>query len=213
MSKIRVVLADDHELFLEGLKTVLTAVPNVEIIGSATNGNRLLELVAQSTADLVVLDLNIPGKDGLKCIRQIKANHPEVKILVITNYNQPELMDESRKLGANGFLVKDSSASEIIDAVSKVVAGESYFPKLNPTTVLDENSYFFDDFLKKFKLTRREVEIIRLVCKEYSTKEIADLLSVSEFTVATHRKNIQKKLNLKNIAGWVSFAKENQLVH
>ena len=161
---------------------------------------------------MVLLDLNMPKLDGLKSLQEIKAKKPHIKVLILTNYNQPELIDEVKKLKADGFMVKNSSASELRGAVLKIIAGEKLFHEGQRSPVLDETSYFFDDFLKKFKLTRREVDIIRLVCREYSSKQIAAELHLSEFTVSTHRKNIQRKLNIKNVAGLVAFAKEHQLV-
>lgn len=209
----RIILADDHQLFIEGVRTVLEEIEGVEIAATVNNGNELLEKIRSMPVDLILLDLNMPKLDGMKCLQEIKAEKPQIKILVLTNYNQPELIGEVRKLKADGFMVKNSTASQLRDVVSKILAGEKYFDEGQKAPVLDESSYFFDDFLKKFKLTRREVDIIRLVCRELSSKQIAAELHLSEFTVSTHRKNIQRKLNIKNVAGLVAFAKEHQLVN
>lgn len=209
----KVILADDHQLFIEGVKTVLEEIPSLEILATVNNGADLLEKMQTENPDLVVLDLNMPKVDGLKCIQEIKKIKPVTKLLVLTNYSQPELMAEVKQLRADGFMVKNSSASELKEAVKKILAGEKLFEEVQKTPVLDEGSYFFDDFLKKFKLTRREVDIIKLVCRELSSKQIAAELNLSEFTVSTHRKNIQRKLNIKNVAGLVAFAKEHQLVN
>jgi DNA-binding NarL/FixJ family response regulator len=209
----KIILADDHQLFIEGVRAVLEEIPGVEVTATVNNGNDLMEKVRSADVDLVVLDLNMPKLDGLKCLQQIKTEKPQVKVLVLTNYNQPELIGEVRALKADGFMVKNSTASELKDAIVKILAGAQLFHEGQKAPVLDESSYFFDDFLKKFKLTRREVDIIRLVCQELSSKQIAAQLHLSEFTVSTHRKNIQRKLNIKNVAGLVSFAKEHQLVN
>jgi DNA-binding NarL/FixJ family response regulator len=208
----KIILADDHQLFLEGVRTVLNEIPDVEITATVNNGSDLMEKFRSTTVDLVLLDLNMPKIDGLKCLQEIKKERPHVKVLVLTNYNQPELMEEVKQLKADGFMVKNSTANELRHAVERILAGEKLFSELQKPGVLDESSYFFDDFLKKFKLTRREVDIIRLVCREFSSKQIAAELHLSEFTVNTHRKNIQRKLNVKNVAGLVAFAKEHQLV-
>lgn len=191
---------------------MLTEIPEVEITATVNNGSDLMEKFRSTTVDLVLLDLNMPKIDGLKCLQEIKKERPHVKVLVLTNYNQPELMEEVKQLKADGFMVKNSTATELRQAVERILAGEKLFSELQKPGVLDESSYFFDDFLKKFKLTRREVDIIRLVCREFSSKQIAAELHLSEFTVNTHRKNIQRKLNVKNVAGLVAFAKEHQLV-
>jgi DNA-binding NarL/FixJ family response regulator len=208
----RIILADDHQLFIEGVRTVLEEIQEVEIAATVNNGNDLIEKIKSLDIDLVVLDLNMPKLDGLKCLQEIKKEKPQVKVLVLTNYNQPELVAEVRALKADGFMVKNTTASGLKDAIVKILAGQQVFDEGQKAPVLDESSYFFDDFLKKFKLTRREVDIIRLVCKELSSKQIAAELHLSEFTVSTHRKNIQRKLNIKNVAGLVAFAKEHQLV-
>lgn len=211
--KRKIILADDHQLFIEGVRTVLEDVPEIEILATVNDGNELMEKIRSVDADLVLLDLNMPRLDGLKCLQEIKKEKPDTKVLVLTNYNQTELMAEVRKLNADGFMVKNSTASELREVVEKVLSGEKHFSEGQKPGVLDESSYFFDDFLKKFKLTRREVDIIRLVCREFSSKQIAAELHLSEFTVNTHRKNIQRKLNVKNVAGLVAFAKEHQLVN
>lgn len=209
----KVILADDHQLFIEGVRTVLEEISGLEILATVNNGADLIDKMQVENPDLVVLDLNMPKVDGLKCIQEIKKIKPVTKLLVLTNYSQPELMAEVKQLRADGFMVKNSSASELKVAVIKILAGEKLFEEVQKTPVLDEGSYFFDDFLKKFKLTRREVDIIKLVCRELSSKQIAAELNLSEFTVSTHRKNIQRKLNIKNVAGLVAFAKEHQLVN
>jgi DNA-binding NarL/FixJ family response regulator len=209
----RIILADDHQLFIEGVRTVLEEIEGVEIAATVNNGIELMEKVRSMQVDLILLDLNMPKLDGMKCLQEIKSEKPQIKVLVLTNYNQPELIGEVRKLKADGFMVKNSTASQLRDIVLRVLGGEQLFAEGQKAPVLDESSYFFDDFLKKFKLTRREVDIIRLVCRELSSKQIAAELHLSEFTVSTHRKNIQRKLNIKNVAGLVAFAKEHQLVN
>jgi DNA-binding NarL/FixJ family response regulator len=209
----KIILADDHQLFIEGVRSVIEEIKDVEIITTVNNGAELMEAFHTQHPDLVMLDLNMPKLDGLKCLKEIKSERPDTKVLVLTNYSQPELVNEVRQLKADGFLIKNSTASELKESVTKIIAGEKVFAQSQNSAVLDEGSYFFDDFLKKFKLTRREVDIIRLVCREFSSKQIAATLHLSEFTVNTHRKNIQRKLNVKNVAGLVSFAKEHHLVN
>ncbi len=209
----KIILADDHQLFIEGVRSVVEEISEVEIIGTVNNGIDLMEMVRANDVDVVVLDLNMPKLDGLKCLQEIKIAKPAIRVLVLTNYNQPELMEEVKSLRADGFMVKNSTASELKNAIERIINGDKFFEGGQRPPVLDESSYFFDDFLKKFKLTRREVDIIRLVCQEYSSKQIAAQLHLSEFTVSTHRKNIQRKLNIKNVAGLVAFAKEHQLVN
>jgi DNA-binding NarL/FixJ family response regulator len=210
---IKIILADDHQLFIQGVRSVVEEIQNVEIVATVNDGLNLMENIRTTDVDVVVLDLNMPKLDGLKCLQEIKSTKPSIRVLVLTNYSQPELVEEVKNLGADGFMVKNSTASQLKQAIEKIINHEPYFEEAQRPSILDESSYFFDDFLKKFKLTRREVDIIRLVCQEYSSKQIAAELHLSEFTVSTHRKNIQRKLNIKNVAGLVAFAKEHQLVN
>ena len=209
--KIRVALADDHQLLLEGVKTILEKIEHIEIAATFNRGSDLLHYLDKNRVELVLLDLNMPGQDGLKCLGIIKKLYPLVKVLVLSSYDQPELIGEVKKMNGDGYVVKNAGEGELSEAINNIISGQTYFPE-KQTAVTHEESYFFDAFLKKFQLTRREVDIIRLVCAEMSTKQIAAALFLSEFTVNTHRKNIFKKLGVKNVAGLMNFAKENQLV-
>lgn len=207
-----IILADDHQFLLQGITSVLKEIEEVEIVATALNGQELMQLVEVHRPHLVVLDLNMPGYDGLECLRRIKAAHTSVKVLILTNYTQPQLLEEVKKAGAEGFLLKNSTAAALKDAVHKVLNGETAFAATNDLKELSEDSYFFDDFLKKYKLTRREVDIIRMIAREMSTKEIAATCFLSELTISTHRKNIFRKLDLKNVASLINFAKQNNII-
>jgi DNA-binding NarL/FixJ family response regulator len=208
----KIVLADDHQFLLEGITTVLKDMPSVEIAATAQNGFELMDAVAKHKPSLVILDLNMPGFDGLQCLKKIKANYSVTKVLVLTNYSQPELVEEVKKMQADGFLVKNSSATELKETIEIILSGKKYFPPISELKTIPDDSYFFDEFLKKYQLTKREVEIIRMICREMSTKEIAATLFLSELTINTHRRNVLRKLDVKNVAGLVNFAKENQLL-
>ena len=207
----RILLADDHQLLLQGIASVLREVDDVAVVATAGNGYEVLDAVPQHQPHLVVLDLNMPHYDGLKCLQELRKRHPELKVLVLTSYSQPELLEEVKRLGADGYLNKNSSSAELKSAVQEVLAGQPYYPG-GEHKPLNEDSIFFDDFLKKYQLTRREVEIIHFISHGLSTKEIADKLYLSEFTISTHRKNIFRKLDTKNIAGLVLFAQQHQLM-
>jgi len=208
----KIVLADDHQFLLEGILTILKEEPTLEVVATAQNGFELMDAVAKQRPELVILDLNMPGYDGLQCLQKIKTNYPATKVLVLSNYSQPELVEEVKKMQADGYLIKNSSAAQLKEAVMDVLAGKKYFPPAHELKTTDDDSYFFDDFLKKYQLTKREVEIIKLICREMTTKEIAAILFLSELTVNTHRRNILRKLEVKNVAGLVNFAKQNQLL-
>ena len=210
--KIKIVLADDHQFLLEGISAVLRELPGVEIIATAQNGFELMSAVKSHQPEMVILDLNMPGYDGLQCLKKIKENFVATKVLILTNYNQTELIEKVKKMEADGFLLKNSTSMELKSAIEKIIGGEKHFPLIKDKQISSNSSFFFDDFLKKYQLTKREVEIILLICKEMSTKEIAAKLFLSELTINTHRRNILHKLEVKNVAGLMNFAKENQLL-
>lgn len=212
MKKYKVILADDHQFLVEGLLSILKDEPSFEIVATAQNGFELIDAVLRHSPDLVILDMNMPGYDGLQCLDRIKADIPKTKVLVLTNYNQPELVSEVKKRKAEGYLIKNSSANELTEVILKILDGQTHFPAPGQLKTISEDSFFLDDFLKKYQLTKREVEIIRLVCQELSNKEIADKLFLSELTIKTHRRNILRKLDIRNVAGLVNFAKENGLL-
>lgn len=206
----KLIIADDHQLLIEGLISILTEVKDLEILEPVNNGNQLINSLIKSHADIVLLDLNMPKLDGIKTLPVLRRDFPDLKVIILTNYDQPQLIEEVRKLGAHGYLLKNSSSFILKDAITKVLNGEFYFEdKVLPEK--DNSHYFIDDFMKKYQLTKREVEIIKMIAKELTSKEIGDSLFISEFTVSTHRRNIMKKLNSKNVAGLLKFARQHGL--
>ncbi len=211
MTITKVVLADDHPFLIEGIQAVIKTISKLEVSATVANGIELMEVMPVINPGLVLLDLNMPGYDGLQCLQKIKSNYPATKVLILTSYSQPELIEELKKQHADGYLIKDSTAQQLKEAIECILSGNTFFPTTTHRPV-PENSFFFDDFLKKFSLTRREVDIIRLICKEMSSKEIASTLFLSELTITTHRRNIFRKLDVKNVAGLMNFAKENLVI-
>lgn len=202
----KLMIADDHQLLADGLISVLKEAAEWEVLIPVNNGRELLDRLAEEPVDLVILDLNMPQLDGIKTLEIIKQQYPAIKVLVLTNYNQPQLLAEVRKLGADGYLLKNSSTELLKKALRSIQAGTPYFEVLVPQEV-PASAYFLDEFMKKYHLTKREVEIIKMVGSELTSKEIGTQLSISEFTVNTHRKNILRKLEVKNTAGLLNFAK------
>src|SRR6478672_7725680 len=190
---IRLIIAEDHQLLIEGLISILTEVEDLVLLDPVNDGIKLIKSLRSNPADMVLLDLNMPNMDGIKTLEVIKREFPKVRVIVLTNYNQTQLVDKIKKLGANGYILKSSASTVLKEAIAKVAGGESYFEQSLDSEV-DSNHFFIDDFMKKFRLTRREVEIIKMIERELTSKEISDNLFISEFTVGTHRKNIMRKL-------------------
>jgi DNA-binding NarL/FixJ family response regulator len=207
---LRLIIADDHPLLIDGLRRVLEEIEGAEVVASAGNGLQLINILRASPADLVLLDLQMPKLDGVDALKILKAEFPRLKIIVFTNYNQPKLIKEIRTLGANGYLLKNSTSVMIKEAVSTVAAGGDWFRETGTDTT--EPSLFTNDFLKKYQLTNREIEIIRKIAEGLTTKAIATQLFVSEFTINSHRRNICKKLNIYTPVGLINFAREHGII-
>ena len=209
---MKIIIADDHPLLVDGLRRVLEEMEDVEVSEPVGDGRRLLFRLRQSLLDMVLLDLQMPQLDGLETLRILQKEFPHLKVLVFTNYNQPKLLREARNLGARGYLSKSCTSQELKEAVRTVEAGGTWFPEESPAAADDSPSLFVNDFMKKYQVTQREVEIIRKIAQGYTTKEIGEQLYVSEFTVNAHRRNICRKLDIYTPVGLVNFAKEHGLV-
>jgi two-component system, NarL family, nitrate/nitrite response regulator NarL len=206
---LRIIIADDHPMLVDGLKRVLEEIADTRVVACADNGLQLISILQKESADLVLLDLQMPKSDGIESLKFIKKNFPKLKVIVFTNYGQAKLIKEIKSLGADGFVLKDSTSSVLKEAVTTVAAGASWFKE--PANEYSKNLPFMNDFMKKYQLTERETEIIGKIAEGLTSKEIASHLFVSEFTINTHRRNICRKLNIYTPAALVSFAKEHGL--
>ena len=196
--KIKLILADDHPVVLHGIQAHFKNDERFEIIAMVTNGIDLLNSTVLTDADIILLDLNMPGLDGLKALAELKLKKIKAKTIILTNYHSSELVKDCKLQGASGYLVKSDELQNLAAAMLKVQQGHTVFPNFDEKDAHESRFSYFDDFLKKYKLTKREVEIIRLVCQNLRTKDIAERLYLSEFTVHTHRKNIMRKLEISD---------------
>lgn len=196
--KIRILLADDHAVVREGLRALISTKANLDIVGEASNGIEAVEKARSLKPDVILLDLVMPQKDGLEAITDIKAENPAARILVITSFDEDEKVFSAIKAGALGYLLKDSSPTELIQAIYDVYRGEA---SLHPTIalkVIRELKQPTDLPLTEDPLTEREMEVLKLVAQGLTNQEIAGALTISERTVGTHVSNILDKLHLAN---------------
>jgi DNA-binding NarL/FixJ family response regulator len=216
--KIRIHLADDHLVLIDGLTNLLSTVSEFEIVGSSSNGLNIFDEVTANNAHILVLDLSMPEKDGIEVLKEFQQKGYPCKVIILSSYDDLKIIREVMNLGASGYLTKKCAGENIIEAIEVVNAGEEYFcnsvrekifntftennPKLNKKNIIPENSI----------LTCRELEIVTLISLEYSGKEISEQLFISTNTVETHRKNIMKKLQTKNTIGLVKYAIKNNLI-
>ncbi|MEM1320749.1 MAG: response regulator transcription factor [Bacteroidota bacterium] len=222
MQRVDLVIADDHHLFIAGLKTILQNVEGFEfeVLGIAHTGESLIPLLKRSKPQLLLLDLNMPERDGLDVLGTIREEYPDLKILALTMYDDAKIVKSAFKSGVDGYVLKNVSKEELVRGISEVLQGHTFLGegvKLNAilenvTKHTDANLFFEDKFIKKYNLTKRELEILRLISQAMSNKEIAKELYISDQTVSVHRKNIMRKLGVSNTAGLIKIAYDNSLV-
>jgi DNA-binding NarL/FixJ family response regulator len=206
---VKIIIADDHTLFINGLQMLLKDEGWIEIMDIASDGKELLELLHRKSPDIILLDINMPRLNGLETARYIKQTNPAAKIVILSTYNEDHLVEKAKQYGVNGYLLKNSNKDELLQTIKLVMNNQTSFPYRVPK----EPNLFAneDNFLKQFNLTKRESEIIQLLKTGFTNQQIADKLFLSIYTVETHRKNIMQKLNLKNPSSLMKFIVENNV--
>jgi len=214
---INIYLADDHQLLIDGMQAVLKTQPGYNVVGFSLNGENLIENATAKHTDILIMDINMPVKDGLQVLRELSGQLP-FRVIVLSSYDDLKLVREVMKLGASGYLTKQCAGDNILEAIKVVHHGEEYFCK----TISDKIFHTFARNNPKVNtgattfqtnLTGRELDIIRLIAMEYSGKEIGEELFISQHTVETHRKNLMKKLEVKSSVGLVKYAIKHNLVN
>jgi DNA-binding NarL/FixJ family response regulator len=214
-NKISVVIADDHELFLDGLVMLIQSLDDIELIGTASNGHELINMVKKLAPDVVLTDINMPLIDGIEATKKISAKFPKVRVVALTMYDEGEQIIEMIEAGAMGYLVKNASKEEINEAIISVYNNISYFCK---QTTLKISQLVSSRGLKHSKETNNAVfkevekEIIRHICNGLTSKEIGVLIHLSYRTVEGYRVKIQEKMNVSNIAGIIKYALKHNLI-
>lgn len=202
---IKTLLADDHAIVVEGLREILSHDDEIEVVGSAANGEEVMTFVRLNDVDVVVLDINMPIMDGITCAKHLKKDHKDVKVLILTMYPQKSFVTEIVNLGIDGCLLKNNTGQELGSAIHRVASGRQYYDRIRTFNSEEQK-------VIQYKLSKREIEVVKCVAEGLTSTEIAERLFISEHTVNTHRKNILKKLGLKNSSELVNFANENQLI-
>ncbi len=206
---IRVLLADDQQMFIDGIQSILSTVNNIEIIGVANNGLELLEKLEENQPDVILLDINMPEMDGIETCKRVKKQYPKSKILILSTYSHKSFVANLISLGADGYLLKNTGKDELVLALETVNDGENYYSS-DIKDVLNENKKGDGDEISF--LSKRELEVLRLIGQGNTNTQIAEKLFLSPYTVETHRKNMMHKLQLKNSAELVKYAVDRGLV-
>lgn len=207
MEKIKVFIADDHQLFCDGIKYILSESERFTVIGEASNGKELLEKMERITPDIILLDINMPVMNGIEAAREILKKNPDQAILVLSMYDSEEYYNAFIDMGVRGFLLKDSSNHELITAMEKIIKGDSYFSQELLMKIIKNK-----DESKDLHLTPRELDVLHLICKGHSNFEISEKLFISQRTVERHRANLLEKTDSSNSIKLVLFAIRNNIV-
>ena len=205
---ISIILVDDHVIMRDGLRHLLDEESDIEVVGEADNGRKAVKLALEKKPDIVIMDIAMQDMNGIEATRQIKSNNPEIKVIALSMHSERQIVVGVFRAGASGYLLKESSSLELVDAIRTIHIGRKYLSQKISDIVLQEIS----DVKKDTKeigvdvLTNRECEILQLISEGNSTKKIADMLFISPKTVESHRANIMEKLNIHNIPELTKYA-------
>ena len=201
------MLADDHTLVRAGIRALVEKLPNVKVVGEAKDGREAILLVRELQPDLVLMDIAMPGLNGLEATARICKEIPKVRVIILSMYANEEYVREAIEAGAAGYLVKKSAAVELEQAITAVAGGENYFsPLVSATVIKNRGGRLSADRALIERLTPRQREILQLIAERHATKEIAVILNISVKTVETHRAQLMQRLNIHDVPGLVRFA-------
>jgi DNA-binding NarL/FixJ family response regulator len=210
MKKIRVLIADDHKMFRDGLTEILNNEKNITVVGETGDGMEIVPKVKQCRADVVLMDINMGNSNGIAATGDLLANLPDCRVLVLSMYSDSKYILSMLEAGAKGYILKNAGKEEVITAINTIARGDSYFSDIVTSRIMEQlsQSKTREPLIasRKIPITPREIEVLRLIAQEYSNAEIARKLFISIRTVDTHRRNLLEKLKLKNTAGLVKYA-------
>lgn len=204
---INILIADDHKIIVDGLKSLLAGEEDIQVVAEVDNGSKAIKIIEEQKIDVAVMDIAMPVMTGLEATAKIKQIAPQVKIIVLTMYEDEQYFNKIMELGASGYILKNTGHDELVRAIHKVHQGDNYFSQeIVSKQIMRKFKPGAKDLLQETQLTKREVEVLKLISEEYKNHEIADKLFLSIRTVDTHRRNLLQKLNVKNTAGLVKYA-------
>jgi len=211
MDIARIIIVDDHVIFRKGLHTILNEIDSVKVVGEASNGNELLDLLKKQETDIIFMDIKMPYMDGVEATRKVLAKYPQIKVVALTMFEEISYFNQMIEAGASGFLLKKTNTEELEKAIQLVLMDESYFSEEFMSSV---NKYMKPKTKdSSIKLTDREQEVLELICKGFSNAEIAKMLGVSSRTIDGFRAKLFEKTGAKNAPNLVMFALKNGLIN
>ena len=210
---VKIIIVDDHKIFREGLKFILSNQKDMEVIGEASNGKEFLEILNTKKPDFVFIDINMPVMDGLEATKLAMEKFPDLNILALSMHGDEEYYFKMISAGAKGFVLKESDSSELKEAINDILSGKNYFSQeLLRNIIFKINKKKIDSKNLNDNFTKRELEVLNLICQGLSNDEIADKLHLSHRTIEGHKTNLLKKANVKNTVNLIMYAIKNELV-
>ena len=209
MEIITLVIVDDHIIFRKGLRAVLDEITNIKVIGEASNGHELFDILKKNEVDIVFMDIKMPVMDGIEATKKAREKYPNLKIIALTMHEEIGYFNKMIDAGANGFLLKKTTKDELEKAIKKVMMDDNYFSEEFISSISKHN---ISKNKSKIKLSDREMEILELICRGYSNPEISKYLGISQRTIDGHRGRLFEKTGAKNAPNLVMFAVKNGLV-
>ncbi len=214
---IKILIADDHTMFVDGIESILQAEEDIKVVGRCYEGGQVTDFVSKNSVDIILLDVNLPDMSGIEVCKAIVEKFPNIKVLAISMFNEESYVSEILNNGAKGYILKNTGREELLKAIKVVNSGSTYFSKEVTETIMKglmnrrkaSNNKTSNEIPK---ISRREKEVLKLIVEEFTTQEIADKLYISLKTVESHRSNLLAKLNARNSAGLVRICIENKLL-
>lgn len=216
---IKLFVVDDHPIFIDGISGLLKDTPGFSIIGSANNGQELLEKIASNQPDIILMDINMPVMDGIEATKEVKRLYPNIKVIMLTMFNEIRFIKELLEIGAKGYVLKNISRDDLVKAIETVHSGKPFLDSAVQEKVITSMSSVDEEEIDEKEadsmvqnITSRELEILQLIALGLTSQDISTKLFISKNTVETHRKNLLAKLNVKNTASLLKFAYKKGLV-
>ena len=212
VKELKIVIADDHKMFIDGIRSLLKKEAQLNFVHEALNGEDALSYIRYNAIDLLITDISMPGMSGTELTKIIKTEFPNIKVLVLTMFNDPAIINDILQSEAEGYILKNTGKQELLSAINKIMDDGTFYSNEVMSLMLSHNKKRSSPQTEKEQLTVRELEILKLVCEEYTTAAIAEKLFISPRTVETHRKNILEKTRSKTIVGLIKYAFENNII-
>ncbi|MDR9364917.1 MAG: response regulator transcription factor [Balneolaceae bacterium] len=214
MANVKIALADDHKIVRDGIKTLLESQSEIDVVAEASDGNEILEKVKDNLVDLVIMDISMPEKDGIRATKELKEKHPNLKVLALTMSNDDLHIRQMIQAGASGYIMKSAGRQELKNAIETIMKGQHYFSDEATQSIMMDlvKGKGKSTTMDAVHITDRELEILELIVQEFINQEIAEKLFISSRTVDAHRRNLLQKTGARNTAGLVKYAFQHNLI-